>query len=274
MHSNRRTSIIVVGGALAIASIGYGLGTQADDGTALAGDRSDRSGAPGLMFERGSPPGFDTLADKLGVDADRLEEALRAFHEQEDGDRRDEFASALARALDIPVAKVTAAFDQLRAHHETRFANRLAEALGVDTDKVRAALDELHDDGDGPVAFGDFAGDLADELGLEENDVSDALMEIRPERGHVRRHAMPLRQLASALDVSRADLRKALRAIRPGGENGWKQHNEALAKFLAERLDLDVDKVSDALPDLPRPTPPPHGGRPGPGGPGAFGPPA
>ena len=36
MRRQRRTTIIVVGGALAIASVGYGLGTQAGDGTAIA----------------------------------------------------------------------------------------------------------------------------------------------------------------------------------------------------------------------------------------------
>ena len=36
MRSKRRSTIIVVGGALAVASAGYGLGTQADDGTAVA----------------------------------------------------------------------------------------------------------------------------------------------------------------------------------------------------------------------------------------------
>ena len=61
MRRQRRTTIIVVGGALAIASVGYGLGTQAGDGTAIAdnatteqdGSGADRGGAPPLPFERG-----------------------------------------------------------------------------------------------------------------------------------------------------------------------------------------------------------------------------
>ena len=49
--------MIVVGGALAVASVGYGLGTQADDGTAIAGGdqssaRTQRQQPPGLASRR------------------------------------------------------------------------------------------------------------------------------------------------------------------------------------------------------------------------------
>jgi len=77
--------------------------------------------------------------------------------------------------------------------------------------------------------------------------------------GH-RQRDMPLRQLASALDVSRADLRAALRELRRSAVNGWEEHQKELAQFLADRFDLDVDKVSDALaataPPLRSPHPP------------------
>lgn len=228
MQRNRRTSIIVVGGALAIASIGYGLGTQADDGTAVAEGGSDRNGAPGLMFERGSPPGFDNLAETLGVDATELRDALMDFHEQEHAEHREDFAAKLASALDLPVAKVSAALEKVHDRLEPRF-----EARG------------------------------------ERGDVRPA------ERPHIRHAWFPLRRLAAELDVSRADLRQALREARPDREameDRFEQHRQELAEFLAERLDLDVEKVSGALADLPRPAPPPHGDRPGPGGPGAFGP--
>ena len=81
----RRTSIIVVGGALAIASVGYGLGTQAGDGNAIAdsatldGGSQERHLGPGPAFERGAPPGFSALATKLGVDADKLAQTMRDF---------------------------------------------------------------------------------------------------------------------------------------------------------------------------------------------------
>jgi len=75
--------------------------------------------------------------------------------------------------------------------------------------------------------------------------------------------AYPLRQLASALDVSRADLRAALRELRRSAVNGWEEHQKELAQFLADRFDLDADKVSDALGELapplsPHPPPLPH----------------
>lgn len=194
-------------GAVAVASAAYGLGSQADDGAAVARGGESRTGGPPIFMERGPGPGFQKLAKTLGVDADELAKALRDFHEQGESARRDGFATALA------------------------------EALGVDAADVRKAL-----------------------------------FEVRPDRGHRHRHpAMPLRQLASALDVSRAELRTALREVRAGAENGREEHKQALAKFLADRFDLDVDEVSDALGELPRPVPPGHGGRPGPGGPGAVG---
>jgi len=197
----------VLTGAVAVASAAYGLGSQADDGAAVARGGESRTGGPPIFMERGPGPGFQKLAKTLGVDADELAKALRDFHEQGESARRDGFATALA------------------------------EALGMDAADVRKAL-----------------------------------FEVRPDRGHRHRHpAMPLRQLASALDVSRAELRTALREVRAGAENGREEHKQALAKFLADRFDLDVDEVSDALGELPRPVPPGHGGRPGPGGPGAVG---
>jgi transcriptional regulator with XRE-family HTH domain len=277
MRTPRRTTIIVVGGALAVASAGYGLGSQADDGTAVARseqstDTKSRIGGPPPFAGRAQPPGFQDLADTLGVDADELAQALRDFHESEEGDRRDELASALAKALDIPADKVTAAFEQMHERREARFAARLAKALDVDADEVKAALDKLSDET--PRRPDELAQALADELGVDVTDVRRALFEARPDRGRGRPHrhpAMPLRQLASALDVSRTELRKAFREVRSGAENGWEQRNQELAQFLANRLNVDVAKVSDALRELPRPVPPGHGGRPGPGGPEAFG---
>ena len=142
MRSRRRSTIIVVGGALAVASVGYGLGTQADDGTAVAGgDQTTIRGGPGrappAFVRRGQPPGFQDLADKLGVEADKLEQAFRDFHQSEEGNRRDDFAASLAKALGISTDKVTAAFDKVHKKHEARFATRLADALNVDADKVR-----------------------------------------------------------------------------------------------------------------------------------------
>jgi hypothetical protein len=275
MQSKRRTTIIVVGGALAVASVGYGLGTQVGDGAAIAGseqgsDSEPRRGAPPGFGEMGQPPGFRSLAHKLGVSTSELARAFRAFHESEEAGRRDDFAAALAKALGISTEKVTGAFEQLHQQHETRFAARLAEALNVDADKVKAALDKLKADTPGHPE--DFAQALADELGVGVTDVRRALFEARPDRGGMHReHAMPLRRLASALGVSRAELRTALGQLRPDADNLRDGHTQALAKFLADRFDLSTDDVAKALEQLPHPIPHQRGDRPGPGGPG-FGP--
>ena len=281
MPRQRRTTIIVVGGALAIASVGYGLGTQAGDGNAIAennsseqdgGSGTGRSGAPPMRFERGAPPGLSALADKLGVSTNALMRALRDFHGQNDANRRDDFAASLAKALGISTAKVNGAFEGLHRRGEDRFAAKLADALGVDTAKVKAALDKLNGGEPGPPD--QFAQKLADELGVSVSQVRSALMEIRPfdgpgrgGPGHERHeHAMPLRQLANRLGVSRADLRDALAKLRAGAENEWKQHRQqeqaALAKFLADRFNLEVGKVQDALTAVAPPLRSPHPGGP------------
>jgi transcriptional regulator with XRE-family HTH domain len=265
MRSQKRgTTVIVVGGALAIASVGYGLGTQTGDGNAIADSSQDgqqeRHAGARLAFEGGAPPGFSDLASKLGVDADELRQALRDFHDQEDADRRDEFANKLADALGISADKVKSAFEGLHQKRENRFAARLADALGTDADKVKAALEKLKDDG--PVPFGDFAQTLADELGLDVSDVREALIETRPFHGFRHRHGeAPLRQLANALGVSRGDLRAAFLELRRSAADGWEQHQKELARFLADRFELDVDKVSDALAATSPPLMSPH--RPG-----------
>lgn len=252
--------MIVVGGALAIASVGYGLGTQADHGTAIADSSQERTAAPRLAFERGAPPGFDQLANRLGVDADQLARALRDFHDQNDAARRNEFASKLADALGISRDKLQKQFERLRQRREEGFAAQLAKALGADVDEVTAALDKLR--GDGPMRPGDFAQRLADELGLDVSDVRAALIEIRPSLPNPRHgHDMPLKQLATALGVRRAELRAAFRELRSSAETEWQHHQRELARFLADRFKLDVNKVEDALAAAAPPLSSPH--RPG-----------
>jgi len=69
---------------------------------------------------------------------------------------------------------------------------------------------------------------------------------------------MPLRPLARALGVSRADLRQAFRELRAGAENDMKQEQQALATFLADRFNLDASKVTRALDALGPPLMSPH----------------
>jgi transcriptional regulator with XRE-family HTH domain len=274
---------VVLVGAVGLASAAYGIGSQVGDGSAAAGGGGDSSsgvadrtsGVADRAFERGAPPGFDDLADSLGVDADELEKALREFHEQEAGDRRGDFAEALAGALGISADRVTEALDGLQDKHKQRFARRLAAELGVEVDKVTAALDKLAGQRpNGPGGPGDFTEALADELGVDVEKVEDALFAQRPDRGMRGGHhgRMPLRQLADALGVTRAELRKALRELRAGEESRFEERQDALVKFLADRFNVAEDKVEDALGDLPRPGGPNGPGGPrGPGGPGHHG---
>ena len=182
-------------------------------------------------FERGAPPGFSALADKLGVNADRARcSALRDYHDQHEADRRDEFAAKLAKALGISTDKVQSAFDGLHQRREDRFAARLADALGVDAARVKAALDKL--EGERPRSPGDFAQKLADELGVDVSDVRAALMKIRPfdapgrdgptatrRRPGPGHHdgALPLRQLATA---ARREPRGPARRVPPAPRRG------------------------------------------------------
>jgi len=214
MRRQRRTTIIVAGGALAIASAGYGLGTQADGGTAVAENGQNAERGARVMTERGGSCGFSDLADELGVDQSKLEQALRDFRgDHEDGVRAD-FAQDLADALGISAAKVTAALDELHQRREDRFERRQAP------DEMPPGRMSFH--------FG-----------------------------------VPLRQLASELGVSRSELRKALRDVGRQAADRFEQRNRELAEFLADRFDLDADKVSDALGELapplsPHPPPLPH----------------
>jgi hypothetical protein len=124
MQPKSRTTAVVLTGAVGLASAAYGLGSQAGGGSAVAGDGESRSGGPRVMFECGAPPGFDNLAEKLGVDASELREALLDFHERQHADRHAELAAALAKALDLPVDRVTAALDVLHESFEMRVEKR------------------------------------------------------------------------------------------------------------------------------------------------------
>jgi hypothetical protein len=225
MRRQRRTTIIVVGGALAIASVGYGLGTQADDGTAIADnaadtstDRADRFGGP--CFERRVPPGFAALAHRLSVGQSALARALRDFHDQHEADQHDQFASDLAGALSISKAKVQAALEKLHERRDERF-DRREPPRDLPRDAPPPGMPRLPHDG-------------------------------------LRHFGMPLRGLASELGVTRGELRKALRELGKGAAGRFEQHQKELAQFLADRFNLDASKVADALDALRPPLMSPH----------------
>ena len=201
----------MVGGALAIASAAYGLGTQAGGGNAVADNSPDGQRGARVMLARG-PCGPSGLADELGVDESKLEAALRDFREQHADVVRADFAKELAGALGISEDKVRDALEKLGQRRADRFEKRrefrfderrrgdlppppggmrfhfgaplrgLAAELGVTRSELRDALDEVgkstadrvekHND--------ELAEFLADRLGLDVDKVREALPKIGP----------------------------------------------------------------------------------------------
>jgi hypothetical protein len=149
-----------------------------------------------------------------------------------------------------------------------RMFEGLADELGVDADELRDALMDFGEQ-QHTERRDSFATALAEALGKPVDEVRAALDEVRPTGGD-RGPCGPrvsLRRLAGALDVSRAELREALREVRSNSDFGFEDRRDDLAAFLAERFNLSQDEVEQALPDLPGPHP---RGRPGPP-PGGWG---
>jgi hypothetical protein len=204
MRSQRRTSIIVVGGTLAIASVAYGLGTQAGDGTAVA--ENSKSGERGarLMIDRAGPCGPSGLADELGVDESKLEQALRDFRGKRKDDMRVDFAKELAAALGVSTDKVTAALDKLHQGREQRFEQR------------KPPGDMPPPPGSMSFHFGVPSGQLASELGVSRSELRRALGEV--EKQAADRFEQHNRALAEFLaDRLGLDVDKVLKALPAAG---------------------------------------------------------
>jgi len=178
--SKKAATAAVLAGAVALASAAYGIGTQTGNGTAEAARDGRAQDEPRLMLR------FDGLADELGVDADALEDAMRDFHEQEEGEVRDVFASALAEALGKPVDEVTAALDEVRPGEGRRpgcaphvSLRRLAAELDVTRGELRQALGEARSGMDSSFEqrHEDLVTFLADRLGVSREKVEEALPE-------------------------------------------------------------------------------------------------
>jgi hypothetical protein len=149
----------------------------------------------------------------------------------------------------------------------------LADELGVDEDELREALMDFHEQEHAEIREA-FAGALAEALGKPVDEVAAALEEVRPGEG-MRPGCAPhvsLRRLAAELDVTRSELRKALRETRAGVDSPFEDRREDLVAFLADRLGISEEKVEQALPVLPGPGLHRRGGPPpfGPDGPPRF----
>jgi DNA-binding transcriptional MerR regulator len=243
MTRGKQTAAIAVAGAVALASGAYALGTQADDGSAVAAKNSSGT-ARAYGPPRGGPPRLDALADRLGVDEAKLRSALEDIAKA----HRDDFAQKLADALGIPRAKVDAAFAKLRAQrpkHDERhrdFAQALASKLGLSLAKVQAALDKQRDRHHDPQA-------LADALGVSAAKLRQAFADLwRGHRRHERFRGPGPRgdALAKALGVTPAQLRAAFEKLRAAHDD----LRDTFAAELAQRLNLDPAKVKAALDDM------------------------
>ena len=151
MRNPKQKTALVLTGAVALASGAYALGSQTDGNAAAAGDRGPGNvhirGGPGLPAH---PFGLDNLADRLGVDEDKLRDALEDVRGSLP-DRpaiRSDFAEELADELNTTKAKVEAALERIRDKHENEMQQRhdelaeaLAKKLNLDVDKVKDALE-------------------------------------------------------------------------------------------------------------------------------------
>ncbi len=240
MRTPTKTTAIALTGAVALASGAYALGSQAGDGSATAQDANRAApGAParGAGADRrahGPGPMVDGLAERLGVTPEALRTALMELRSerpsrQEMENRRNEHAAALARELNIDAAKVRAAFEKLKPERRMRMRRDRRPRGGPPPGAPRR--------GDGPRP------------GLRRRG--------GPDRAARTEH---LTALARELDVSVADLRAAFVKLREAERARHEaERNEFTAK-LAEKLNIPVEKVREALPAFG----PHHHGRRGP----------
>lgn len=148
----KQTTALALTGAVALASGAYALGSQSDGDAVAAGD--DQGARPAFAHRGGPGPGrgfgLERLADRLGVEASELREALEDVRGTIDppADRRDAFAKELAAELNTTQAKVEAALERIRDKQEAEFEKRhdamaeaLAKRLNLDAAKVKKALE-------------------------------------------------------------------------------------------------------------------------------------
>ena len=238
--TRRKTTVVAVAGAVALASGAYALGSQTGDGSAEAARTARGEVAFGHGFGPGRPgdpglrPGFDALADRLGVDEDELRKAIEDIASA----RKDDLAQRLAEALGVERAKVEQALENARPdrphmRRPERFAAALAKELGLSTEKVQNALEKRRGRPGGPA-------DLAADLGVSERKLKEAFHAMF---GRLRPPRPPFGDLAKELGVTQAQLDAAFEKLR-----GQKDElRDEFAKQLADRLGLDEAKVQDAL---------------------------
>jgi energy-converting hydrogenase A subunit M len=287
----KQLAILLLAGVV-LSSGAYALGSQSGGGRAIAsGANASASSGSSASASSGSSPanvsarqgprtvrglrrgardfGLDALANKLGVSTTALRDALQAIRQAKTPQqRRADAIQALATALGKPVDQVTSAVNSVLPDRGTGgprrfrddFAAALAKALGVDQAKVQAGLDKARQDlrssrgnrdrGNRGALRDTFVNDIATATGVDAAKVRSALQSLRPDRGDRRdrgAHRDDIRQkLATALGVSTDALDAAFKTVAT-------QVRDQFATELAQRLNIDVQKVKDALASLPGP---------------------
>jgi transcriptional regulator with XRE-family HTH domain len=285
----KQLAILLLAGVV-LSSGAYALGSQSGGGGALASgsnasassgsgatNASDRQGPRTVRgVRRGARDfGLDALAQKLGVSPTALRDALQAIRQAKTPQqRRTEAIQALATALGKPVDQVTSAVTSVLPDRGPGgpgrrfgddFAAALAKALGVDQAKVQAGLDKARQDlqanrgnGNGNRRDRDrgalrdtLVNDVAAATGADAAKVRSALQGLRPDRGQRRQDRRDNRddvrqKLATALGVTTAQLDAAFKTVAT-------QARDQFATELAQRLNVDAQKVKDALASLPGP---------------------
>jgi biotin operon repressor len=271
MTNRMKTTTAALGGAVALASAAFAIGSQAGDGSATAASAasagSSSTEATVRMREvhlrdgaRG--PGLGNLAEDLGVSEDKLRDALEAVRAAQapKGDRREDHAAALAKALGKSAEDVEKAMQAVREQRENAFADALAKSLGIDAAKVRAALDDARPDEDERPRRGERRerfGDLAEKLGVSQARLRRALRDALPDglRGGPGHRGGPRGEagedLAKALGVSADALEKAFEQVRDQHESEHAARRAAFVTALAKELGISEDKVREALPEGP-----------------------
>jgi transcriptional regulator with XRE-family HTH domain len=250
----------VLAGAVTLASVGFAVGSQAGDGSAVAANQSSQSSSANITIGRGPDggPGLSALAQRLGVEDAKLRAALEDLRDElPRPERRDlgDLAQRLADEVGISADKVESALQAQRpdrrdrADHHTAIAAALAKELNLEAADVRAALEKVHPRPGArrtrrPLRSMESA--LAKELGVSTARLREAFRSIKPE---VRRgpFAGDLAALAQAMGVETAKLEAAFEKLRAEHEAEHEQRRAAFAKALADKLGLAQGKVEDAL---------------------------
>lgn len=242
MKSTGKKLAGLLAGAVLLASAAYGIGSQTGGGGASAanGDSSsggaERRGEVIALRDRRGPFDRADLAEKLGVDEDKLAAALAELRdERKPRIARRRLSADLAKALGISQKRVRKALGNLRskARREHRTARReffaaLAKELGVEESKVRTVLRDARRAGPGEWPS---QAEIARRLGVSEAKLRAALEKVRPRRPGTRRDRMRdglAADLAEELGLEEKDVEAAIFKLREAHEA---EHKKRRAEF-------------------------------------------